>query len=61
MIYQLGDRDVIFDSGRNLPDEVLQRRENGRWRNYEPNGQCLHGPVDPDRLPPGEYRMTRAE
>ena len=58
MIYQAGDRNVIFDSGDNRPGDILQRREKGSWENFQQNGKTLVAPVDIYSLPPGEYRLV---
>ena len=57
MIYQLGDRNILFDSGRNEASDILQRREGDEWRDYMPDGRRVSGPIDFYRLPPGQYRM----
>ena len=61
MIYQLGDRNILFDSGRNESTDVLQRREGDEWRDYMPNGRRVRGPIDFRELPPGHYRMVSGE
>ena len=61
MIYQLGDRNVIFSSGNNCPGDVLQKRERGEWRFYKPSGDFVTSPVDLYQLPPGEYRLIPKE
>ena len=58
MIYQLGDRNILFDSGRNVSADVLQRLEGDEWHDYMPDGQPVRGPVDCYQLPPGQYRMV---
>jgi hypothetical protein len=61
MIYQLGDRNILFDSGRNDSTDILQRRDSGEWHDYMPNGQRIRGRVDFNQLPPGHYRMVSAD
>jgi hypothetical protein len=61
MIYQLGDRNILFDSGRNEASDILQRREGDEWRDYMPKGQRIRGRVDFNQLPPGHYRMVSAD
>lgn len=61
MIYQLGDRNILFDSGRNGSSDFLQRREGDEWRDYMPDGQRVRGPIDFHQLPPGQYRMVSAD
>ena len=61
MIYQLGDRNILFDSGRNESTDILQRREGEEWRDYMPNGRHVRGPIDFQQLPPGHYRMVSGE
>lgn len=57
MIRQSGETGVIFDTGTNQPDQILQRKELDGWRDYMPDGKPLGKPQNPDRLPPGVYRM----
>jgi hypothetical protein len=58
MIYQLGDRNVIFNSGANRPGDVLQRRERDGWKDYRVNDEVMKAPVEVYSLPPGEYRLV---
>ena len=58
MIYQLGDRNVLIDSGYNSPGDSLQRKGPQGWQNFKVNGKEVKAPVDIDSLPPGEYRLV---
>ena len=57
-MYQLGDRNVIFDNGNNRAGDVLQRREESGWEFYKPKGELVFAPVDIYELPTGEYRLV---
>ena len=43
--------------GSNQPGAVLQRYEDGQWRDYVADGQLVVSPVDMEQLPPGRYRL----
>jgi len=58
MIYQFGDRNVLFDSGQDLEGDILQRREPDGWQFYKPDGEFMRSPIDMNELPPGEYRLV---
>ena len=59
MIYQLGDRNIIFDSGNNRDGDVLQRRKGKEWEFFKPGGELVFSPVDVCALPGGEYRLVK--
>ena len=61
MIFQYGDRNVIFDNGKNRPGDVLQRRESGGWEFFRPKGELVLAPINIDELPFGEYRLVGPE
>lgn len=58
MIFQYGDRNVIFDNGNNQPGDILQRRESGGWEFFRPEGELMLAPINLDELPFGEYRLV---
>ena len=61
MIYQLGDRNVIFNSGANRPGDILQRREQGGWQDYRVNDEVIVAPIEVYALPPGEYGLISSD
>lgn len=61
MIYQLGDRNIIFDSGNNREGDVLQRRKGSSWEFFKPRGELVFAPVDFYELPGGEYRLVKLD
>lgn len=58
MIRQAGDIGVSLDTGKNQPGSILQRKEQGRWVNYTPDGKVTGVPSKLDDLPAGEYRLA---
>jgi hypothetical protein len=58
MILQAGDLGILIDFGDNLPGSVLQRKEGGKWRDYEVDRRTVTAPIDVNSLPPGEYRLV---
>jgi hypothetical protein len=58
MIYQAGDREIIFDSGDNNPGDFLQKKGPQGWKNFKVNGEVVKAPVDFYKLPPGQYRLV---
>lgn len=61
MMYQAGDQQILYDSGRNNPGDILQRKEAGGWVDFEVDGEVVRAPVDLYSLPPGSYRLVVPE
>jgi hypothetical protein len=57
MIIQAGDLHIFIDTGTYGPGAVLQRLEDGTWRDYQRDGKVVVWPVEIDSLTPGEYRL----
>ena len=55
MMYSAGDLGIEIDYGRNQPGAILQRKEQGRWKDYLANGKPVVIPFDVEMLPPGRY------
>ena len=56
MILSAGDLNLEIDFGRNEPGAILQRKENGEWKDYLIDGKPVINPIDVELLPPGWYR-----
>jgi hypothetical protein len=58
MVVQLGDRNVLFNSGNHNPGDYLQRKGPQGWQNFKVNGKIVLAPVDYYKLPEGQYRLV---
>jgi len=48
---------LVIDFGSYKPGSVLQRKENGGWRDFMVDGQLMTIPFDEETLPSGWYRV----
>ena len=57
MILSTGDLGIELDFGRDQVGDVLQRLEDGKWRDYLVDGKAVTNPVELESLLPGKYRF----
>ena len=57
MMWSAGDLGLVIDLGSNKPGSVLQRQENGDWRDFMVDDQPVTNPFDAELLPCGVYRL----
>jgi hypothetical protein len=57
MIYSAADLCIEIDYGPDKPGAILQRKENGYWRDYLVKGEPVVKLFDVEMLPPGFYRQ----
>jgi hypothetical protein len=57
MILSAGDLGIEIDFGADKPGAILQRKEEGHWRDYLVKGEPVVKPFDVETLPPGRYRL----
>ena len=57
MIYSAGDLGIEIDLGRNRPGAILQRKDDGIWKEVHIGGKPAVSPIDMERLRPGHYRL----
>lgn len=58
MVYQsAANLGIEIDYGRAQPGDILQRFEEGKWTDYQPEGKPIKAPIDLEALEPRRYRL----
>ena len=59
MILSAGDLGIEIDFGTHQPGAILQRQEEGMWKDYLVDGKPVREPIDLESLPPGRYLLKQ--